>query len=275
MVRFIHIPIFSDSLLHYLWNTRLNSSWKSIQELIDLIHVTQRTTWNTNLDTIPVIKYLSWTLNININIFSMRETRTHQNKYTFQYIFQNTLLKLLRPISNFPSIHILYHDKHYFVLNKPDVFPTLINLPAVSCITFNNVKVTLDHIYQILNNSSTLSFPFTIKLFTSYSYIKSTSKQMHNNMIGQYLNSHQKECLYIFITPCLARNNMFLHRLQELNNLTFNRTNLFTNSRHREGKQTNYTSLPLPKITNQKYCICQHEETQEITLPRKYNHIGM
>lgn len=205
----------------------------------------------------------------------MRETRTHQNKYTFQYIFQNTLLKLLRPISNFPSIHILYHDKHYFVLNKPDVFPTLINLPAVSCITFNNVKVTLDHIYQILNNSSTLSFPFTIKLFTSYSYIKSTSKQMHNNMIGQYLNSHQKECLYIFITPCLARNNMFLHRLQELNNLTFNRTNLFTNSRHREGKQTNYTSLPLPKITNQKYCICQHEETQEITLPRKYNHIGI
>lgn len=275
-----------DSILHHLWKNRINTSWTSIQSIIDKIHLTPRTTWNTHVNTMHAIKYMSWTLNVNINLFKICETRDtcHKHKYIFKYQFQNTLIKLLWPPVNSAfsssSINIVCFKKKYYLLNslpnEPPIFPTLTDVPAVSSITFENVTITPNDILDIVNNLPDRSFPFSIKIFTSYSFIKSKSNQLGTNMIGEHISTNQPQpkSLYIFITPSLDRNMFFLHQLPELFNNKFNRVNPFTISPHSEGQKTNITKNCVPTVANQKECICQHEQTQELTPPKAFKNLG-
>ena len=188
-------------------------------------------------------------------------------------------MKLLRHPVHFSSINIVSFKKKYYLLNEPNVptlFPTLIDLPALSCITFENVTITPDHVLTILQNLQNTSFPFSIKVFTAYSFIKHYSKQLCTNMIGQYISTNQscQKSLYIFVTPSLERNIFYLHQLPDINHNHFNRVNPFTVSPHSEGKRTNIKTTSVPKIANQKECICQHVQTQEMSLPKKFNNLG-
>jgi hypothetical protein len=270
--------MFLDSILHHLWNYRLNTSWQSINELIELMHITPRTTWNSKVDKGHALKYISWTLNVNINLFTIREKKEtfHNNKYILQYQFQNTLIKLLRQPKNFSSINIVTFKNKYFLLITPNIFPTLINIPPLTSITFNNVTINAEDVLNIIENSSQITFPFTIKVYSSYSFIKHNSKHLTTNMIGQYTNVNEtdQETLFVFITPCLERNGFYLHQLPYVNPAPFIHIYPFKFSRHYEGEKLNLQSSNLPKITNQKVCICQHDETQEMTLPKKSTKLG-
>jgi len=270
--------IYIDAILHHLWTTRINTTWQSFNDLVDLLHITPRTTWNSKVDMLHALKYLSWILNVNINLFNICEQKNdlHKSKYILKYQFQNTLVKLLRQSKDFPSINIVTFEKKYYLLITPNIFPTLINLPAVSSITFNNVKITSDHVLDILNNSLQTTFPFTIKIFTSYSFIKHNSRQLCTNMIGQYTDTNQsnQETLFLFVTPGLERNILYLHKLDNFKHPPFDQVKPFNLSPHTEGKKINLKNTNLPKAANQKVCICQHEETQEMTLPKKFNNLG-
>lgn len=274
-----YIYFYVDSILHHLWTTRINTSWQSFDDLVNLITITPRTTWNCKVDKLHALKYLSWTLNVNINLFKICEKKEslHKNKYILQYIFQNTLVKILRKGKDFSSISIVYFEKKYYLLVTPNIFPTLIDLPALSYITFNNVNITSNHVLEILNNSIQSTFPFTIKIFTSYFFIKHNSRQLFTNMIGQYTNPNQsnQETLFIFITPCLERSMFYLHQLINVKHAPFNRIDSFNLSPFIEGNRTNIKTTSLPKVANEKVCICQHNETQEMTLPKKYKNLGI
>ena len=257
----------------------MNTSWHSINDLIEFITITPRTTWNSKVDVMHALKYLSWTLNVNINLFTICEKKNslHKNKFVLQYHFQNTLVKVLRQQKDFPSIDIVTFEKKYYLLTTPNIFPTLINLPALPCITFNNINITPDHVMSILKKCSKIDFSFTIKIFTSYSFIKHNSKQLCTNMIGQYTNANKPnpETLFIFITPCLERSRFYMHQLKHVNHAPFYKTYPYIISPINEGTKVNFKTTSLPKTTNQKLCICQHEETQEMPLPKKFNNLGI
>ena len=227
-----------------------------------------------------VLKYLSWTLNVNINLFTICEKKNtlHKNKYILQYIFQNTLLKILRQPLNFNSLNIIHFENNYYILNTPNIFPTLIDLPTSTSITFNNVNITLYHILDILNKNCSRTFPFNIKIFSSYCFLRHNSKQLGTNMIGQYTNPNNptssQEILYIFVTPHLERHSFYIHQLINVNTPNFHPSNPFTLPLHHEGLFTKLKKNNLPKLTNQKVCICQHENTQEMHLPKRFNNLG-
>lgn len=245
-----------------------------------MINVTPRTTLNTKMNTLHVLKYLTWVLNTNINLIGIREIRNtcHQNKYFFYYIFQNTLVKLLRQNQLFNAIHIIYYKKQYFILSSPEIFPILINIPPLSSITFNQITLTSQDIKQIIDDNTLINLPFSVKIFTSYYYIHQSSKQLHSNCIGQYCTSDplSSPTLQIFVTPTLTNHEFLFHQLKvKDSNITFSRKNLFSHPRANEGQQIRFQKSSPPKTLNQKKCICQHEETERISPPRHYSHLGI
>lgn len=223
---------------------------------------------------------MSWTLNVNINIIGIREIRhtSHNYRFIFYYKFQNSLLKLLRNSNNINSINVIIYKKKHYILHTPNIFPTLINLPALTEITFKNKLITSECIQNIIDNAvGQQTFPFSIKIYTSYSYIKSNSNQLSTNMIGQYIpeNESSNDILYIFVTPTIERNFLYIHQLDGIKNLVFNRQDLFNIPKGQEGNQINYCQSKTQSTMNQKYCACQHEETYSMYPPKKYNHLGI
>jgi hypothetical protein len=222
---------------------------------------------------------LSWTLNVNINIIGIREIKhtAHTYRFIFYYKFQNSLLKLLKYSNNINSINVIIYKKKYYILHTANIFPTLINLPALTEITFQNKRITSECIKNIIDNNFDQTFPFSIKIYTSYSYIKTNSEQLSTNMIGQYIheNESSNDILYIFVTPTIERNILYIHQLTDIKNSVFNRQNLFNISKGPEGNQINYCHSKTQSTMNQKYCACQHEETYSMSPPKKYNHLGI
>lgn len=270
--------LFSDSLLHQFWIKKLNSSWTSIQDIINSIGLTPRTTWNTKINTLHAIKYLSWTLNININIIGIREQRTYHNcKYLLYYKFQNSLLKIMRQPTNIDSINVIIYKKKYYLSQTQNIFPILIDLPTSTEITFRNKLITIEQVKDIMSpHTNRNNFPFSIKIYTSYSYLRQKSSHISNNMIGQYISSdNSDDTLYIFVTPTLERNFFYIHKLDKIKNVPFNPIGLFHIPKKVEGDRINHIQTKLPSALNQNYCVCQHEETNCFVPPKRYSHLGM
>ena len=61
----IFIP---DAILHHCWLNRVSTKLQSFQELIELMKITPRTTWNKKTNIVHILKYLTWTLNVNVNL---------------------------------------------------------------------------------------------------------------------------------------------------------------------------------------------------------------
>jgi hypothetical protein len=184
----------------------------------------------------------------------------------------------MRQPTNINSINVIIYKKKYYLLHTQNIFPTLINLPTSTEITFRNKLITTEQVKDIINPSTNGNiFPFSIKIYTSYSYLQKTSNHISNNMIGQYISSNNlsDDTLYIFVTPTLERNFFYIHKLNEIKNVPFNPIGLFHIPKGVEGDRINHNQTKLPSTLNQNFCVCQHEETNCFVPPKTYNHLGM
>ena len=224
---------FTDALLHHMWIKKNNTNqYQEFQQLIEKIQLTPRT-WNSKNTLIHVLKHITWTLDININLLGFKQTK-NTGQYFLYYKFQNTLVKLLRSSPTFNSIHILLYIKNYYILNDIDNVPDLIDCKSNESITYQGQIIMYNHIVQIISNQI-VELPFSINIYTSYSYIKQMSKtHIQNNLVGSYICKNQTDpVLNIFISPHLEKFNINMCILSGITrSIPFNTKNIFYHNDH-------------------------------------------
>ena len=175
-------------------------------DIIKIIHKTPRVTWNQSTNIDHALKYISWELNVSINIIAIRHIKcsTHSYRNIFVYKFQNTILKLLRKCE-YPSVNILIHDHQLYVVNNLNIVPKLLNTPEQANIIFNNRTITPTILLQIINKTISIVFQFTINIYTSYTYLRENSKHISSNLIGQYVPDpiNKENILHISLNDCI------------------------------------------------------------------------
>jgi hypothetical protein len=272
--------LFLDSLLYLLWQQNRNL-FKTYQELIECLQVTPRTKQSVNNDIKHILKYITWTLNVNISVVTISQLKNsyHKYDYEFRYKFQNSLVKLLKTPHKYKQITVILFKKKYYILkDECKIFPVLINVNPQSIILYKNKQILSSHILDIVEDRNTNTFPFTINIYTSYSFLKNASlKHIQNNFIGQYVHIGSNEVLHILVTPDLTSNNsIMINQLQlPTNTLQFNKHNLFANCQITEGDNIFKHTLSKEITLNQNFCICDHEETQRYISTRKSPILGM
>lgn len=268
--------------MHHIWiHKKSSSTLKNFQELIEIIKLTPRV-WNPNIKFNQTLRYITSTLNININIIGLKRSRDHfkcnhtpSNCYFPFYIFQNTLVKVLREISCFLPVNVVYFQgKYYLLLEHLD--PVLIDTYPVNPVIYENVEITNADVIKILKNEI-FNIPFNINLYTSYSYIRNNAIKIQSNIIAKYTKSNSNKCLHLFIAPHLEK-YFNLHVLDNIidNNEVFNTFNLF-DTNFTEGN-THYNSKSQKEDSlNQEFCICDHSDTQRIFLSKQSssNNLGI
>ena len=243
---------------------------------MDKITITPRTVHKSKLDKIYVLKYLSWTLNINLNLISITRVHNtnHKQSFVLRYIFQNTLVKLLRLPHTFTPISVVVFKHQYYVLTNTQIFPILTNITPHQEISYNGVLVTVADILQIVHNTNIIKFPFNISVFTSYTYLRSLKNI--DNVIGQHLCPDSNDTLNILLTPHIS--SPFLNVISLLTNITYNKkfnpNSLFVNSYKAEGEKTIHTPITKETTLNQSHCICDNPDTQFFKPPRNYKNLG-
>jgi len=263
---------------------------QSFADFINFISFTPRTSFNPKNDLNDILKYLTWTLNINITISTFQKVKInkHKNQFVLRYKFQNTLVKLLRQPQQYKSLHILLFKKKQYIFKHSNMFPLLLNNTPQNEIYFDNVTITAQNILDILQKKNEIVYSFNINIFTAYSFVTQNSKQITNTMIGQYIvNLRKNTCatteidnLNIFITPHLE--NMYINFINiievsassPLLNI-LNKQNLFVNTLKPEGDKTTFVKNKKENILNQNFCLCDHPNTQTFNPPKKYLNLGM
>ena len=274
----ISLLIISDALLHHIWRSN-SSEFPLLQNLLDALQITTRETRNKQIDTEHIMKYITWTLNININIVRIiaRPKSWHKN-YCFTYAFQNTLVKLLKP-NQLKPIHIInFKKKYYIVKESVSLFPLLLRgVNPQDDLTYKTVSIQAYQILDILRgNTAHLSFPFTINIYTSYHSVKETSLEIDRNMVGQLLTKDTSDVLSVFLTPDMEKNFVRINFLNTIkNSIKFDKHNLFANTKITEGDKTLFYKTPRENTLNQKSCICDHEDTQTFSPPKRYCQLGI
>jgi hypothetical protein len=272
---------FSDALLHYIWSTNLNA-FPRFQDLVETLQISPRITRNKKIDTVHNLKFITWTLNINISLVKIIDPaqKSGHQRFCYSYGFQNTLVKLVRVPHRFKPIHIIIYQKKYYRLKEPiAIFPLLLKgANPQNQLTFKNISIEAHQILDIIkNNTLHLSFPFTINIYTSYSSVRKTSKEIETNMIGQFLSNASTDVFHVFVTPDIDKNNLIqinaLHTVQH--SAKFAKHNLFTNIHITEGDKTVFHKTPKETTLNEKSCICDHEETQSFSPSQRYSHLGI
>jgi len=192
-------------LLFLLWKQN-RDHFNTYQELIECLQITPRTKQSVQNNITHVLKYITWTLNVNIS-----------------------------------------------------------------------KQVLSSHILDIVEDRNTNTFPFTINIYTSYSFLKNANLQhIQNNFIGQYLNNDSKDILHILVTPDLNSNCIMINQLQlEKKPLPFNKHNLFANVHITEGDNVFKHTSSKETTLNQNFCICDHIETQRYISTRKNPALGI
>ena len=103
-------------MIHYIWNNyeALQRKYVSMEQMIEHIKLSPRI-WNSQKNIIYVLKYFTWTLNININLLCFKRICIHHdNCYVLSYKFQNTLMKTRhQPVNTNNPINIVFHKKTY------------------------------------------------------------------------------------------------------------------------------------------------------------------
>jgi hypothetical protein len=258
--------------------------------LVENLQITAREVRNKNVDIKEVLKFITWKLKINITLVKMvRSPRESNHKlFSFYYQFQNTLIKLMNKPSLFKSIHVICYLKKYYILNEQPnyflnepraIFPLLLKrVNPQSELTYKSFTVRADDILDIVQRKSQhLSFPFTINIYTSYSSINEKSKEIEDNMIGQFLAKHTEEVFHVFLTPTMESiNQIKINALKHVKkNTKFNKHSLFVNTIITEGDKTTFCKTPKEVLLNQKFCICDHEETQLYSPSRPERNLGI
>ena len=220
---------------------------------------------------------MSWQLNLSINLITIRQIKrsSHTYRNILIYKFNNTCIKLLR-VNDFAPVNVLWHDKNVYIINNIEIMPKLLNTPQQKSITFKNRLINADTVFRILNNTLIVTFPFKINLYTSYTYITTTSKSLGSNMIGQYLtNSNSEDVLHLFISTNLKGDQLAMHQLEGLEQNEFKKENLFSHPHLTEGNKTVFPHKEqIEKPLNNHHCVCDHEKTELYFPPRKYSNLG-
>lgn len=195
----------------------------------------------------------------------------------FVYYFQNSLGKLLRA-SKFQPVNLFLHKNNLYQINT-NIIPKLINLPENNQIIFQTKLITTQTVFNIIKNQFHDDFPFAINIYTSYTYIKHTSKSIENNMIGQYLPPSESVKnnvkLHLFITPNLNGDHLYMHKIEIENNKVLQKHSIFAHSHLKEGNKISLShSTETEHITNNLHCICDHKDSERFFPPRKYNNLG-
>jgi len=265
-----------DGIIYCLYTSH-PTKFQSYDDIIKIIHKTPRVTWNEKTQLSHALKYISWELNMNINIVAIRHIKCpyHSYRNILYYMFQNTCIKLLRQCDYAP-INILFHDKKLYLINDLNIVPKLINTPDKQQITFEHRILTPTMILQILNKTLSVTFPFAINIYTSYTYLRENSKSVASNMIGQYLpdSLDSKNILHVFITPNLYGHQLFIVQLNIKDN-SISYPNIYPNRHLTEGHKITFPSInESEKVGTNQECVCEHPQTEKFFPPRKYRSLG-
>jgi hypothetical protein len=165
-------------------------------------------------------------------------------------------------------------------LNEPyTIFPLLLQgVNPQTQLTYKNIPIYSDQILDIVQNGPVqFSFPFTINVYTSYSSVRKTSKEIQNNMIGQLRCENSTDIFSVFLTPDIERSHIIrINALDQVkHSVKFNRADLFASTPITEGDKTVFYSPPKEVVLNQKSCICDHEETKKFSRSQKYRNLGI
>jgi hypothetical protein len=269
-------------LLHHIWKTN-QKNFPTFQDLVEKLRLTSREIGNKQVDTKHVLKFITWTLNINITLVKIiprPPKKTGHKLFCFCYSFQNTFMKIIKTPNRFQPIHVITYKKKYYILNgPPTIFPLLLKrVNPQAQLTYKMISVRADQILDIVQGKKDhLSFPFTINIYTAYSSIERTSKEIENNMIGQFLAENTAEIFHVFLTPDIEKSHVIrINALENVkNSAKFAKQDLFANTLITEGDKTVFNRTPKEVILNQKSCICDHEETQLYSPSQRDQNLGI
>ena len=294
-----HFRIFLfavDILLQQIWlNYRLPGvspfPYKDYYALIETVNRTPRL-WNTNHAMLETLKYISWTLNVDISIIGFRQAgMTHYcphaaDYYFLCYIFQNTVLKLMKKPTCWKPLIILEYKKNYYVPQKFIPFnsqPCLIDLPPLSTesTTIDNITFYHADILKLLQNKP-VDFSISLIIYSTYKYVRTTyTKEIQNHVIRKYDNLASNKVLHLFLAPhvnttptskAFSDCNFSLFHLKDIKAPElFHPNDIFTYKHLTEGKSVHQSndskSVPL---LNQDFCICDHPDMEELWNIPKY-----
>ena len=275
--------LHSDALLHHIWKIN-QKKFPTFQDLTEQLQSTSREIRNKQVDTAHVLKFITWTLNINITvvkiIFRLPKNTGHQ-RFCLSYGFQNTFIKIIKTPNSFKPIHVITYKNKYYILNQlPTIFPLLLrNVNPQDQLTYKRIPVRADQILDIVQGRTDhLNFPFTINIYTAYSYTGKASNEIRTNMIGQLLaKKNTEEIFHVFLTPDIEQRNVI--KINALENVKhsakFDKHDLFTNTLITEGDKTVFKRSPKEVLLNQKNCICEHKETQDYSPLSRDRNLGI
>ena len=268
-------------LLQHIWVSYLQfrPQLQTYQELIEKVKLTPRI-WNPAVKLNDLLKYLSWILDLSINIIGLKHTINPHND-TFQcthskkcflpyYKYQNPYIRFCRDTSKeFFQINILEFKSKYYSISSASCVPILINELSNFNFYYKSEPVTLQDINAILKQKP-IEKPFSIALYSTSSYVKSShTKIISKNIIG-HLQNNSEDILHLFLTPHLHQPSFDVYVLDSFssNNSTFNQKNVYYNTHITEGKYAFNTQYQVNKeLLNQEHCICEHPDTERYHAP--------
>jgi len=270
-------------LLQHIWVNHLQfrPQLQNYQEMIEKIKLTPRV-WNPTVKLNQFLKYVSWILNLSINLIGFKHNPRHVSD-TFQcehrsrpcfhpyYKFQNPYIRFCKiPLNDFFQVNILEYKSNYYTLSSSaSCTPLLINqLPNFS-FSYKSEPVTLHDIHAILHQTP-IEKPFSIALYSTCTYVRSCHiKIISQNIIG-HLKNDSEDILHLFLMPHLHGPTFDVYVLDSFssNNITFNQKNVYCNTHITEGKYLfNKHSHSNKDMLDQEHCICEHPDTERFNAP--------
>lgn len=267
-------------VLQHIWvnNLQFCPQLQEYQEMIEKIKLTPRI-WNPTVKLNTLLKYLSWILNISINLIGFKRTSNHHSD-TFQckhtklcflpyYKFQNPYIRFCQ-ISNkeFFQINILEFKSEYFSISPISCTPILINQLPNFNFNHQSETITLCDINDILKQKK-INKKISVALYSTSSFVKSCHVRIISKHIVGHLKNSSENMVHLFLTPHLHAPTFDVYILDfSANNITFNQKNVYCNTHITEGKfDFNNPSPPNKGLLNQDYCICEHPDTERFYAP--------
>lgn len=260
--------------MFYIWNNceALQTKYGSIETMIEQIKLTPRT-WDAKKSNMKyVLKYVTWTLKININLLILKKLK---NEYVLVYKFQNPIIKTkFTPVNTMSPFNFILNKQKIYVLNSDfnSLIPCLINMDAYYSFTINEHLITANTVQTILKNEP-LNLPFSINIYSSYDFTQPDwKKNIQSNFIGQYHCKENSVILNIFVSPLLQANSFLICLLtNDFDYIEFSNKNIFGNPHIVEGKQipTMTHEATNQELLTQENCICDHPETERIITPKQ------
>ena len=270
--------------MQHLWlhHRKPTCSFATYKSLINSIQFTERN-WNSGVSLNNVLQHITLAINADINYiqFKRRENKpynncTHKTRcYLFKYKFQSSLVKMLFQSIDFYPISLLeFQNKVYLVANSVNLAPFLLNQQRHESIRFGEDTVNCQDVLNIMDNIPILK-PYSIAVFSSYSYIANTKQSTKTHLIGWH-QGNNNSTLHIFLTPTINEKKCTLTYLNSSNthkNL-YCFKNFYSYSHITEGENQNsqiYCALQKDQLLNQDFCVCEHSDTNDLYVPGNHN----